>query len=137
MTRSTLKQTGMQHGVLVFCEGTDLCTIDFKDIHFRDSVAVSTNIMYKRSNIQPNQHEHVYTKVLTLCKGTNVFRNILCQYIIYEQRTSITNFNLINTWEIYWLWDFRKLPAYSQIVNENDALTSFATTRRLYVKLFP
>jgi len=44
--------------------------------------------------------------------------------------------NLINTWEIYWLWDFRKLPACSQIVNENDASASSATTRRLRVKWF-
>lgn len=92
MTRPTLKQTGMQHGVLVFCEGTDLCTIDFKDIHFRDSVAVSTNITHRRSITQINQHEHVYTKVLTLRKGTNVFGTIVCQYIIYEQRTSIANY---------------------------------------------
>lgn len=91
MTRSTLKQTSMQHGVIVFCEGTDLCTIDFKDIHFRDSVAVFANITHKRSIIQINQHEHVYTKVLTLRKGTNVFGTILGQYIIYEQRTIIAN----------------------------------------------
>jgi len=75
MTRSTLKQTGMQHGVLVFCEGTDLCTIDFKDIHFRDSVAVFANITHKRNIIQINQHEHVYTKVLTLRKGDKCVRN--------------------------------------------------------------
>jgi len=81
----------MQHGVLVFCEGTDLCTIDFKDIHFRDSAAVFAN-MHKRSIIQINQHEHVYTKALTLRNGTNVFGTIFGQYIIYEQRTSIANY---------------------------------------------
>jgi hypothetical protein len=44
MTWSTLKQTGIP---LVICEGTDLYTIDFKDIHFRDSAAVFTNRMNK------------------------------------------------------------------------------------------
>lgn len=87
MTRSTLKQTGMQHGVLVFCEGTDLCTIDFKDIHFRDSVAVSKNILHKRRIIQINQHEHVYTKVLTLRTGMCLER--YCVSTLYMNKEQV------------------------------------------------
>jgi hypothetical protein len=57
MTWSTLKQTGI---LLVFCEGTDLCIIDFKDIYFRDSAAVFTNRMNKWSSIYfIMQHEYV------------------------------------------------------------------------------
>lgn len=40
----SFKETVMQARSTTICEGTDLCTIDFKDIHFRDSVVVFTNI---------------------------------------------------------------------------------------------